>query len=65
MIYLQYTAESVSMLAVVFVALRELGLGVPIVAQQVKNPTSIHEDTSLIPGLAQWAKDLALPRAVV
>ena len=28
-------------------------LGAPIVAQQVKNPTSIHEDVGLIPGLAQ------------
>ena len=25
-------------------------------AQQVKNPTSIHEDVGLIPGLAQWAE---------
>ena len=29
------------------------GLGVPIVARWVKNPTSIHEDLGLIPGLAQ------------
>ena len=36
-------------------------LRVPIVVQCVKNPTSIHEDASLIPGLAQWLKDLALP----
>ena len=27
--------------------------GVPIVAQWVKNPTSIHEDAGLIPGLYQ------------
>ena len=30
--------------------------GVPVVAQQVKNMTSIYEDMCLIPGLAQWIK---------
>ena len=40
-------------------------LGVTIVAQQVKNPTSMHEDVGLIPGLSQWVKDPVLPRAVV
>ena len=31
--------------------------GVPIVARQLTNPTSIHEDEGSIPGLAQRVKD--------
>ena len=35
--------------------------GVPVVAQQKKNPTRKHEVASLIPGLVQWVKDPMLP----
>ena len=35
--------------------------GVPVVAQQLTNPTRNHEVAGLIPGLAQWVKDTVLP----
>ena len=35
--------------------------GVPVVAQQVKNPTCIREEAGSISGLSQWVKDLVLP----
>ena len=38
--------------------------GIPVVAAQVKNPTSIHEDTDSIPGLAQQVKDLGLLQVI-
>ena len=32
-----------------------------MMAQQLTNVASIHEDSGLTPGLSQWVKDLELP----
>ena len=37
--------------------IKECLFGVPVVAQWLINPTNIHENASLIPGLAQQVKD--------
>lgn len=40
-------------------------MGIPVVAQQVKNPTSIHGDAGSMPGLPQWVKELVWLQAAV
>ena len=44
--------RTVSILLCLFYIIKSLGA--PVVAQQVKNLTSIHEEGGSIPGLAQW-----------
>ena len=47
------------------IAITLLELGIPVVAQWVKNPSGIHEDVGSTPGLTQWVKDPTLLQAVV
>ena len=37
------------------------GLGVPVEAQWLTNPTRNHEVVGSVPGLAQWVNDPVLP----
>ena len=41
--------------------LKSLFLGAPVMDQWLTNPTRNHEVADLIPGVAQWVKDPALP----
>ena len=48
------------MLSKSLVVKKYLFAGVPVVAQWLTNPTSIHEGVGSIPVFAQWVKDPAL-----
>ena len=48
-----------------FIGAKYYKAGVLVVAQWVKDPSSIHKDVGLIPGLTQWDKDPALLQAAV
>ena len=39
---------------------KKYAVEVPLVAQQVKNLASVHEDVGSIPGLDQWVKGLGV-----
>ena len=59
--YLEFTHGCGKEQCILFLKPQELPLGVPIMAQWIKNLTSIHEDESSIPSLAQWLKGSGLP----
>ena len=42
-------------------AIIKIKIGVPVVAQWLRNPTRNHEVVGAILGFTQWVKDLVLP----
>ena len=43
------------------VHIKSSGIGVPVVAQWLTNPTRNHEVAGSVPALAQWVDHLVLP----
>ena len=60
---MHYTFVMIILFLSIFINLnnkKNLGLGVPVVAQWLTNPTRNHEVAGSVPALAQWIKDPAL-----
>ena len=53
--------QALSTLKDVGLAVKKNESGVPVVAQWLTNPTRNHEVAGLVPALAQWVNDPALP----
>ena len=49
----------------IFRAIKKLGMGIPVVAPRKRTWPVSMKDRGLLPGLAQWVKDLVLPWAMV
>ena len=62
---LQFGSNEYSLNISEFFIMKIKDLGVPVVAQRAKDLKCLCEDADLIPGLAQWVKDPALPQAAV
>ena len=56
MIFFQYIIYLIFVAPTLTHYFKNLLFGVPFMAQWLTNPTWVHEDTGLIPGLAQWVK---------
>ena len=58
---LQYLGKIVVWLYTTHYTLKEIAMGVPVLAQWLTNLTRNHEVAGSLPGLARWVKDPALP----